>query len=133
MTYLMLELEEWKRRLAPAFTIPELRHNLRNSNEVASIGGLAGSGLSANRSKALPTAPAPRPPPTLPAILVFQPIHLVHEDLSVLQNLAAAGLHSLLSFYNSIFCCIVGGCGKTFYDAIGYPSDQSEWLSRIFQ
>lgn len=70
------ELEKWKRRLAPAFTIPELRHNLRNSNEVASIRGFASATLGANQSEALPTAPAPRPPPTLPATPVFQPIHL---------------------------------------------------------
>ena len=70
-------LENWRSRLSQTFTIPTLQHNLRNSNEVASASRL-GIGASSNspQSEALPTAPAPRPLPTLPPTPLCLPILL---------------------------------------------------------
>ena len=69
------KLENWRRRLSPTFSIPTLKNNLRNSNEVASVSGLGGA-FNSPQSIALPTAPAPRPLPTLPPTPVCLPILL---------------------------------------------------------
>ncbi len=46
------KLKNWRSSLTPTFTIPTLKHNLRNSNEVASIRGFVVS--DAQQSKAHP-------------------------------------------------------------------------------
>jgi len=51
-----------------------VKHNLRNSHEVASVRGSFTPNFP--QSEALPTAPAPRPLPTLPPTPVCLPIHL---------------------------------------------------------
>ena len=78
------ELDNWRSSLTPTFTIPTLKHNLRNCNEVARVRGIdAGTTLSSGQSTALPTAPAFRPLPTLPPTPVCLPLHLpVHSTSS---------------------------------------------------
>ena len=78
------DLEKWKRRLAQTFTIPTLKHNLRNSHEVASARG--SFNYNSVQSEALPTAPAPRPLPTLPPSPVCLPILLPLHSSSQLGN-----------------------------------------------
>ena len=74
----------WRRKLATTFTIPTFNHNLRNSHEVAGARGLASAVTISFQNKALATAPAPRPLPTLPPSPVFLPIHLPIHSTSQL-------------------------------------------------
>ena len=73
------KLNNWRSRWTTTFTIPTLKHNLRNSHEVAKVTGLEGRvTFYSSQTKALPTAPAPRPLPTLPSTPFCQPtlLHL---------------------------------------------------------
>ena len=90
------ELDNWRSSLTPTFAIPTLKHNLRNCNEVAIVKGIdAGTTLSSGQSTALPTAPAPRPLPTLPPTPVCLPLFLPLHSAS---QLGGAVKHAFTSF-----------------------------------
>ena len=86
--FLREELVNWKSSLMPPFTVPTLKHNLRNSPEVARARGLdyGTSFFCSSSFKALPTAPCPRPLPTMPPTPVFLPIYLPLHSSSRLRE-----------------------------------------------
>ena len=105
------KLESWKGKLTLSFEIPGLKQNLRNSREVASTKGPFGEAfdklinaatLYTSQSKALPTAPAPRPLPTLPPTPVFLPIHLPIHSTSKLGEAVKYAYASLDSPTNLV-------------------------------
>lgn len=92
------KLESWKSSLAPTFRTPTLKHNLRNSHEVASVRGLKDIFFSFSpESKALPTAPAPRPLPSLPASPVCKPLLIPLHSVSQLGEAIKSAYASLES------------------------------------
>ena len=85
------KLDNWRSRWRTTFTIPTLKHNLRNSPEVASVKGLVG-GITFFSSEALPTAPASRPLPTLPPTPVCLPIYLPLYSTSQLEEAVTSSM-----------------------------------------
>ena len=97
------KFDKWKSSLAATFTLPTLKHNLRNSHEVASVRGIYASYTSkvlptAPYSEVLPAAPAPRPLPTLPPTPACLPIILpLHPTSQLAEAVKHAYVMSLQS------------------------------------
>ena len=73
------DLEKWRVAMQSYFSVPALKHNLRNCNEVADAKDSTGKNvLNGKISKRLPMlqAPPPRAPPSLPPTSLFRPIFL---------------------------------------------------------
>ena len=82
------DLEKWRRSLAPTFSSPRLRSNLRNTPQVTKVKqGVSGSFRS--RSEALPTAEPPPAAPSLHPNPSTSPIHLPLSSPSQLQDAVA--------------------------------------------
>ena len=85
-------LEEWRRSLAPTFSSPRLRCNLRNTPQITKVKNGWSMGMMGGQSKALTTA---EPPPAAPSLHPSPSTSPIFLPLSSPSQLQAAVAHTL--------------------------------------